>query len=122
MLSVVISTAASLTYGRDRLAVRHDSPGVSKEEATSMKKAGGEAQDLLKPLLQASPVASLFKDHLLVGVILTERIDWNQVRPDKSRQGNPSMSQTNDMAPSRMNTLSFVCSVDVVFFTQIFLV
>lgn len=115
MLLVVISTAPSLTYGSDRIAVRHDSPGVSKEEATSVKKAGGKAQDLLKPLLQASPVASLFKDHLLVGVILSKRIDWNQVRPDEPQQGNPSRSQKNDMALLIINTFSFVYLVDAVF-------
>lgn len=80
-----------------------------------MKKAGGKAQDLLKPLLQASPVASLFKDHLLVGVILSERIDWNQVRPDEPQQGNPSRSQKNDMALLIINTFSFVYLVDAVF-------
>lgn len=51
MLLLVISTAPSLTYGSDGLAVRHDSPGVSKEKATAMKNARGETQDLLKLLL-----------------------------------------------------------------------
>lgn len=51
ILLLLISTALSLTYGSDRLAVRHDSPRVSKEEATAMKNAWGETQDLLKPLL-----------------------------------------------------------------------
>lgn len=50
-LLVVVSTALSLTYGSDRLAIRHDTPRVSKEQATAMKKAGGKTQDLLKPLL-----------------------------------------------------------------------
>lgn len=115
MLLVVISTAPSLTYGRDRLAVRHDSPGVSKEEATSMKKARGKAQDLLKPFLQASPVAALFKDHLLVGVILSERIHWNQVRPDESWQGNPSMSQKNEKALLIINKFCFVYLINAAF-------
>lgn len=78
-LLLVISAAPRLTYSSDRLAVRHDSPGVSKEEATAVKNARGETQDLLKPLLQASPVASLLKDHLLVGIILSKRIHWNEV-------------------------------------------
>lgn len=45
------SVAASLTDGGDGLAVRHDSPGVFKEEAASMEKARGKTQDLLNPLL-----------------------------------------------------------------------
>lgn len=32
-----------LAYGRDRLAIRHDAPGVAKEEATSMEKARSKA-------------------------------------------------------------------------------
>lgn len=76
---VGICTALSLTNCSDGLAVRHNTPGVSKEEATAMKQAGGKTQDLLKSLLQGSPVASLFKDHLLVGIILSKRIHWDEV-------------------------------------------
>ena len=36
-----------LTDGGDRVAKRHDAPGVSKEEATSMEKTRGKADDLL---------------------------------------------------------------------------
>lgn len=57
-----------------------------------MKKAWGKTQDFLESLLDGSPVASLFKDHLLVGVVLSKRINWNQVRPEETRDvTNPSV-------------------------------
>lgn len=31
------------TYGGDRLAIRHDATGVTKEQATSMEEARGKA-------------------------------------------------------------------------------
>ena len=42
-----ISRKKKLAYGGDWLAIRHDAPRVAEEEATSVEKARGEAQDLL---------------------------------------------------------------------------
>lgn len=50
-----------------------------------MKNARGKAQHLLQPLLEGSPVAPLLEDHLLVGVVLSKGIDWNQVRPEETQ-------------------------------------
>lgn len=36
-----------LAYGGDRVAIRHDSPGVAIKEATSMEEAWGKTQELL---------------------------------------------------------------------------
>lgn len=75
-----------LTYGCDGLAERHDAPGAAEEKSTAMEKTGGEAQQLLQPLLPESPVAALLENHLLVGIILPKGIHRNQVRPeDRSR-------------------------------------
>lgn len=71
-----------LAYGSYGLAERHNAPGIVKEKATSMKKARSKAQDLLQLLLNGSPVGSLLKNHLLVNVILSKRIDRNQVGPE----------------------------------------
>lgn len=71
----------ALTNGGDGFAERHDAPGAAEEEAAAVEQTGGEAQQLLEPLLPDPPVAALLEDHLLVGIILPKRVHWDQVRP-----------------------------------------
>lgn len=95
--------ADKLAYGGDRLAIGHDPPGVAKEEATSMKKARGKAQDLLQPPLHSSPVGPLLKNYLLVGVVLSKGIHWNQVRPAETEQVAQQLSRECSFTKALLN-------------------
>lgn len=112
--------AVNLTYGGDRFAVWHNSPGVSKKEATSMKKARSKTQNLLESLLDGSPVASLFKDHLLVGVVLSKRINWNQVRPEETQDvTNPSVLTAIIIRKTMPRNTLFVTMQQMITFSKI---
>lgn len=60
-----------------------------------MKNTRGKAQELLQSLLESSPVGSLLKDDLLVGIVLSKGVNWNQVRP-AATQSNKAQNSTNN--------------------------
>lgn len=70
-----LSTAgltAGLTNCGDGVRVRDQTPGVGREEATTMKDARSKANVLLKLLLDPSAPAALLEDHLLVHLVLAK--------------------------------------------------
>lgn len=51
-----------------------------------MEEARGKAYDLLQPLLDSPPIGALLKDHLLIGIVLSKGIHWNQVRSEDTQR------------------------------------